>query len=399
MGEERPRVKTLGKRLVLPTLFITSLATQPPGIITSLLLIDISRTYDVSLGVAGQIRTLSPLASSMMGLFMAVLALKYKQKSLLLAGLLFIGVSSLGCAFAPDFATMLIVYSLSGLGASMVFPMTQSIAGELYASDDRVGAIAWISAAGSFAYVIGAPLISFLEGIGGWQLAFLAFSLPVSFIGFLLAIRILPKLKKEQRTQGGKVDYLEGIKKVLSNRSAAACLVGNTLSMAAWTAILLYSASFVRQVFQLPTSLASIYLLVLGVLFTSGTLVSGRFVNRIGMKKIYVLSTLIGGIFLLIHYNLSNFWFSVAAGSISCIFFGMRVTASNNLSLEQLPAYRGSMMSLNSMIGNIGLAIGAGVGGLILILYNYSWLGIFFSLFSFMAVIVIQFLAVDPIRG
>ena len=147
MGEERPRAKTLGKRLVLPTLFITSLATQPPGIITGLLLIDISRTYDVSLGVAGQIRTLSPLVSSIMGLFMAVLALKYKQKSLLLAGLLFIGVSSLGCAFAPDFVMMLIVYSLSGLGASMVFPMTQSIAGELYASDERVRAIAWISAA------------------------------------------------------------------------------------------------------------------------------------------------------------------------------------------------------------------------------------------------------------
>ena len=268
----------------------------------------------------------------------------------------------------------------------------------LYPPEERAEAISWVSAAGSFAYVIGAPLAGFLAGIGGWQLAFLAFSFLTSFISLLLAYKFLPSVKKDQGKPSGGVDYFEGIMKVLSNRSASACLLGNVLSISAWTVLLVYTTSFVRQVFQLSTSYASIYLLVCGVFYTGATIFSGKIVKRIGMKKIYLISILIGGSLIIVHYGVDDFWLSVAAGFACCVFFGARVTAANNLSLEQLPAFRGSMMSLNSMVGNIGTAFGSGIAGLILILYDFRLLGIIFSLFSFMAVIVIQFLTVEPSR-
>ncbi|OGD57479.1 hypothetical protein A3K78_05355 [Candidatus Bathyarchaeota archaeon RBG_13_52_12] len=396
MVMEETRTRESVDRKILPTLFMSSLAISPPGILTGLLLIEISRTYNISLGIAGQIRTLAPIIASIMGIFMAVLAVKYRQKSLLLIGLSFICVASIGCVLAPDFMSMLIIYSLSGLGNAMVFPMAQSIVGDLYPPGERAEAIAWVSAAASFAYVIGAPLAGFLAGIGGWQLAFLAFSFLTSFISLLLAYKFLPNVKKDQGKPSGGVDYFEGIKKVLSNRSATACLIGNVLSISAWTVILVYTTSFVRQVFQLSTSYASIYLLVCGVFYTSATIFSGKIVKRIGMKKIYVISILIGGALIIVHFGVNDFWLSVAAGFACCVFFGARVTAANNLSLEQLPAFRGSMMSLNSMVGNIGTAFGSGIAGLILILYDFRLLGITFSLFSFMAVIVIQFLTVEP---
>jgi DHA1 family inner membrane transport protein len=385
------------EKLTLATLFLTSFATQPPGIITGLLLIDISKTYEVPIGVAGQIRTLSPIVSTVVGLLLAVLALKYSQKTLLLTGLAFTAASSIGCTYAPDFTWLLIIYSLSGFGSAIVTPMGQSIIGETFKPEGRAGAIAWTSASISFAYVIGAPLIGFLSGLGGWSLTFIAFSFPISLIAILVASIVLITPKKRETNPGTKIKYFEGIYGVLSNKSACACLVGNILSMAAWTTMLLYTASFIRQSFGLSTSFASVYILIAAALYTAGSLASGSFVNRVGRKRVYVAATIIAGVFLLMHYNLSWFWLSAAAGCVTCFFFGIRLTASNNLSLEQIPSFRGSMMSLNSMTGNIGSAVGAGLGGLILILYSYGGLGTLFCVISFIAVAVIQLFAWDPL--
>ena len=52
------------KRLLLPSLVISSFVTQPPLIITGLLLIDIGLTFSYPVGVAGQIRTTASVISA-----------------------------------------------------------------------------------------------------------------------------------------------------------------------------------------------------------------------------------------------------------------------------------------------------------------------------------------------
>ena len=51
---------------------------------------------------------------------------------------------------------------------------------------------------------------------------------------------------------------------------------------------------------------------------------------------------------------------------LACWFSGMATTAAVSLTLEQVPGYAGTMVSLNAVAVNIGSAVGSGIGGSLL---------------------------------
>jgi MFS family permease len=78
------------------------------------------------------------------------------------------------------------------------------------------------------------------------------------------------------------------------------------------------------------------------------------------------------------------------------LFDGLAASSSMSLTLEQMPDLRGTMMSLFAAFTGIGVVIGAGIGGLTLILYNYELLGIILGSMGIIAAIIFRFLTVDP---
>ena len=243
-------------RLILPSLVVSAFAIMVPTIITGLLLIEMGLTFECSVGIMGQIRTLSSIVAVVFSLLMGVLCVLFKHKSLLLTGLFFTGVSALGCSFAPNFTMILIFYSLTGLAIAVVVPMTTTLVGEHFSLEKRAGALGWVIAGMSLSYLIGAPIIGFIAGLGGWRMTFLGFVLPIAILGFLLVAMGLPSTSSSPKPTMSKVSYLEGFKEVFSNKSAFACLIGFALSAAGWQAILLYSISFFRQQFLVSTGFA-----------------------------------------------------------------------------------------------------------------------------------------------
>jgi predicted MFS family arabinose efflux permease len=80
----------------------------------------------------------------------------------------------------------------------------------------------------------------------------------------------------------------------------------------------------------------------------------------------------------------------------AALFDGLAASASMSLTLEQMPDLRSTMMSLFAAFTGIGAAIGAGIGGLTLILYNYEVLGMMLGSMGIVAAVVFKFLTVDP---
>ncbi len=389
--------RSLG-RLILPSLVLSRFATQPPGILTGLLLIDIGLTFGYAVGVIGQIRTLSSTIAVIFALLMGVLSVRFKRKSLLMMGLLFFSISALGCYLAPSFNAMLLSYSLSGVGMAMVTPMSTTLVGEYLPLEKRPSAIGWIIAGLALSYLIGAPAISFIAGIAGWRLAFLGFVLPISLLGLFLAFNGIPSTSPSPKPTISGGNYLEGFKKVFSNKSAVACLMGTTLAMAGWQAILLYGASFFRERFMASTGLASMIILGGALCYLLGSLVGGRFVIKFGRKNFTVLSAFFLGVITVSYPNFPILWLSLVLMCLGSTFAGMWASASNSLTLEQVPKFRGTMMSISSASTSLGSAFGAGVGGLSLILYDYGGLGISLGALSIVAAVVFQLLAIDPAR-
>jgi len=217
--------KSFPGKLFLTSLAMSNFATGPLGVLTGLLLIDIALTFEVSVGVMGQINTLSYVVAVIFSLFMGILSVRFRHKSLLMIGLLCVSISALGCFLAANFNLILTFYSLSGVGTAMVFPMAITLIGEHFPLEKRGNAVGWIIAAGSLSYLIGAPVIGFIAGIWGWRFVLLGFVIPISLASLFLAFIGLPSaLRKNQRTIS-KGTYLGSFKGVLLNRSATACLL------------------------------------------------------------------------------------------------------------------------------------------------------------------------------
>jgi len=386
-------------KLVQPSLVLSRFATNVHGILIGLLLVDIGLTFGVPVGVAGQIRTVSYVVSVIVGLLMAVLSIRFRHKSLLLAGLLSLSFSALGCALAPSFMAMLMFYSILGVAAAMVEPMGLTLTGEHFPQVMRASVIGWITAGAAIAYVVGAPVIGFLAGLGGWRLAFLGFVLPVSLGSLLLIAKGVPTTPTSPHVAPSLGEYLAGLTGVFSNRSADACLAGSALSMASWMAILTYSPSFYRQRFLISTGSASIFILGLAVCYMLGSVFGGRLVKRVGTKPLTVLAALFAGLFTVSFTLVPDLGVSILAVFLASASAGMRVAASASLTLEQVPEFRGAMMSISSTAGNLGSSLGVGIGGVMLLLFDYEGVGMSLGALGVAAAMVFQLLAIDPTRS
>jgi len=386
-------------KLFLPSLVISYFATGPLAVLVALFLIDIGKAFNVSVGVMGQINTLYSIVAVVFALLIGVLSVRFEHKLLLLTGLLFIGISSVGCFLASDFSVMLVSYSLSGLGWAMVSPMSVTLIGEHFPLDKRANAIGWIIAGGSLSYVIGAPVIALIASLGNWRLALLVFVIPISFVSLLLAFVGLPSTSRSQQSTIDGKTYLKSFKGILSNRSATACLTGDALRMAAFVAVYFYAISFVRQRFSLSADLASIVLIGGALCYALGGLVGGRFVNKFGRKPSTVLTALLASAFTIAYVYTPNLWLSFALIFAASWFFGMVASAANSLTLEQVPKFRGTMMSIDSAALNLGSAIGTAMGGLVLLSFDYEGLGSALGAMGIVAAIVFYLLAIDPTKN
>lgn len=310
-------------------------------------------------------------------------------------GLLFISITALGCAFALNFAMMLIAFSLYGLGVCIVEPMLFSLVGEHFPLEKRANAIGWIITGVALSSLMGAPIYGFIVSLefGNWRIAFLGYVLPVSLLGLAMAAKGVLSRPHPTMIKG---KYLEGFKGVFANHSATMCLVGAALSIAGFQAIVLYGTSYFRQQFLLSIKYVSFIWPVFAFCYILGNQVSGRMVNQYGRKLVTVLSAFFAGIFTISFMNVPNIWLAFAFTCIGCVFFGMLATASFSLTLEQVPNFRGTMMSLRSASTSMGAALGAGVGGYALYWWDYERVGLALGALSIAAAIIFNIMVFDP---
>jgi predicted MFS family arabinose efflux permease len=349
---------------------------QLPGILSGLLLIEIAETFNTSIGVMGQMRTISALFGLLAALLMGFLSVKYSYGSLLLAGLTLLVFSSLGCSLSSDYLMMLVFYALLGISTSISGPMVNSLIGQHIPQAKRAAAIGLIMSSAAFAYLVGSPSIAYLSIQFNWRVTFQIFIVPLITLCLIISILKIPRSKNTDLNTGFK-SILDGYNAILRNRSAAACLLGGLFSSGIWSSYLTFSASFIRQTFLLSSFFTSISTIIGASFFILGSLSSGRLVAKIGIKKLAVYSSIPSGLLILLYLNTPNFWLTLVIGYIAAYSNGVLLSATGILNLEQMPLYRGTMMSLSAAIGSLGAALGTGVVGWLIVWGGYGVSGLY----------------------
>lgn len=375
---------------------ISSFATQPPGLITGLLLIEIGLTFGQQVGISGQIRTLSSVVGVIVSLLLGALSVKFSSRSLLLTGLALLILSAVGCSIAWDFTSMLVLYAVTGIATTIVSPMINTLIGKHFPPEERSKVLGWSAAGTSIAYLVCSPIVSFIAGLAGWRMTFIVLMLPMSLLGLATAFIAIPRATDDPISVNPQ-GYFAGFRSIFSERSATFCLLGTALTWASFTGTLTYSISFFRENFSMAIGWASLLLSAMALSKTIGHLLIGSLVNRYGRKKVAVSSVISTALFTAFYLMNDTLWPSMVLVCISCVLAGFMHSSVDSLNLEQVPEFRGPMMSLGTAASTLGGVIGSGLGGLMLILYDYRGVGVLLGLFGIVSGVVYQLFARDPI--
>jgi len=128
---------------------------------------------------------------------------RYGPKNLYLIGLTVFTLASLACGLTTTVEGLIIARIVQGLGASMITPQTMAIITRIFPAERRGQATALWGATAGVAILVGPLLGGILVDTLGWQWIFFI-NLPVGVIGFVLAMRLVPRLE----TRSHKFDWL-----------------------------------------------------------------------------------------------------------------------------------------------------------------------------------------------
>jgi predicted MFS family arabinose efflux permease len=192
------------------------------------------------------------------------------------------------------------------------------------------------------------------------------------------------------------MNIIQGIKEIVSNRSVTACLIASALYGGSVQAMMTYGASFFRETFHVSTEYVSFILLSSTICAFVANLVSSRFIDRFGRKISTIIASLSIGIMMAFYHLIPIQMLSISIFLLIFLFVGILFPASNALTLEQIPEYRGPMMSLSSASEKLGSAIGISLGGYILLALNWQSVGIFLGGWGIAAALILFLYAIDP---
>ena len=391
------------------TIFVVALlmavfAAAVIDIVIPITIVDISATFHILPGTVAQLDSLIAVSSVATALMLAAFGSRLKYKSIVMAGILFIALCAVGFFLAPTFQVAQLIVPLNGIGSVMIVVTTQTFIGNYYPLRKRAKAIGLVAAVGTLANAIGSPIVGFMTGIGGWRSVFIWFMLPAAlfslvfvFLAFPHNPPILLTVKKEP--------FLRGFRAVFSNKSAVACLVAAFLGNAFGFGGAVFEVTFLRRMFSLSPGLASIVGPLVGLsLITAGAVIGGIAVNRVGRKRLTVAALFLAGSLTLVSFFMHNLIIFLALRWTTAPLIGVITAAATNLTLEQLPQFRGTTMSLSSAFSGVGTAIGITVAGIVLNSFvnaeiGFQALGLTVGALAFAGASVILFFAKDPLKN
>jgi predicted MFS family arabinose efflux permease len=379
-------------KFFIPSLFLSWFTMNPPFTLLSLLLIEIGLTFGLQVGTVGQINAATSLVALIASFIVGALSVRFRYKRLLMIGLVFRVLSAATCAFASSFYTMLLFFSLHGVGGALITPMTMSLTAEHLQSENRAGAIGWIIMSEPVSAIIGSLAINYLAGFGSWRLPFLTFILPINILSLIFVSMGIPS-SQSKRTLSSYADMFKGFIETLTTRSALACLIGSIFSAASIGGFLVYQASFFRQRYLVSTGFASLMFIGNALCLAFGSRVAGRFIGKVGSRLLWAIAMILGGASIVLASISPNLWISLTLALMVNVQLGLALTSSNSLTLDQVPSFRGTTMSLLTAANSMGMTLGASLGGIILLTFNYGTLGLVLGSMGFLAAVIVYFWA------
>ncbi|MBB4825047.1 DHA1 family putative efflux transporter-like MFS transporter [Sporosarcina luteola] len=358
--------------------------------IISGILDQIAETLGISVAVAGQLITVYSLSYAVGTPILMALTAKMDRRKLLLYSLGLFIFANLLTFILPGLGLFIAARILMALGAGMVTVTALSIAAQIAPPGKQASFIATVTIGITASLIIGVPLGRIVATAFGWKAVFLAIA--------ILGVLAMPVIAAAfPRMQGDKPVPLVKQLALLKKPQVFVALAVTFFWLGGYSLAYTYISPFLLEVTHLDKSLISAALLVFGIASLIGSKVGGYSTDKRG-----IIFTLISGMVL---HTISLILLSIVGHSVIVVFaililwsfaaWSSGPTQQFNL-VSLVPESSGVMLSLNSSVMQLAMAVGAGFGGLIInriSLASITWFGAFGVIIAIIATFILSSMA------
>ncbi|MCE5715080.1 MFS transporter [Staphylococcus pseudintermedius] len=322
------------------------------------LLPNVANDLNVSVSQAGQLITGYALGVAIGGPIIVMLTFRLNRKALLM---LLMGIFILGNilgGLSPNYTTLMLSRIVTSLAHGSFFGIGSILAASMVASQYRASAMALMFMGLSLSNILGVPFGTLIGQKLGWHMTFLI----IAVIGViaLIGIMMFVPMPKEMRTTSIK-DELRILKEKRLWLTLGMTLFGFSSVFAYFT----YISSVLIDVTHIPEQFISSILIVFGVGVTLGNIVGGKLADwnlNKALMSIFIIFVLYFGLLYFIQFHP----IIMVIGVFLFGFIGFSMSPSlqykSTLISQEAPTLSST---LNQSAFNIGNALGAFIGGLV----------------------------------
>ncbi|MBC1534177.1 MFS transporter [Listeria seeligeri] len=357
----------MDNKKVNPSLTLLALAISAFGIgstefISVGLLPLISSNMDVSISTAGLTVSIYALGVMVGAPVLTTMTAKMNRKNLLMLVMVVFIIGNLISAFAASFAILLTGRVIAAFAHGVFMSIASVIAADVVQPSKRASAIAVMFTGLTVATVTGVPLGTFIGQLFGWRMSFI-FIVAIGVIALIANYFLVPK-----NLSSAKNISLKSIGQVLLNKK-----IGIVLLMTAFG----YGGTFVVYTYLSPmfikmgytANMIVVLLIIYGIMVAIGNTIGGHFANEKPAKALFVMFSLQATTLLLLQFTSPNPILGLIVVMLMGFFAFMSVSGLQLYVVELAELYLPETVSMASALNisafNVGIAMGAFIGGLV----------------------------------
>lgn len=325
------------------------------------LLLEVSADLGVSISAAGLLISGYALGVVVGAPLLTALTARWPRKQVLLGLMAVFTLGNLACALAPDYGWLMAARVLTSFAHATFFGVGSVVATDLVAPNKKASAIAIMFTGLTVANILGVPFGTWLGQLAGWRSTFLA----VTAVG-LAALAIIALLVPKDHGTPSTTRLVDDLK-VLRRPALLLGLATTVLSWVGVFAAFTYIAPMLTRITGFPDAAVSPILLVFGAGLVVGNLLGGRLADRWLVPTVYGSLALLSLVLIAMVPALEG---KVTAVAIVGLLGAVGFATVAPLQMWVLQKAKGAGQSLASSFNiaafNLGNAIGAALGGLVI---------------------------------
>ncbi|ANK38494.1 MFS sugar transporter [Staphylococcus equorum] len=330
----------------------------------------IINAFNTTISLAGLTVSLYAVGVTIGAPVLTPLTNKMKRKHLLLMIMLIFIVANTLAAFATTFSMLLAMRVLSALMHGVFMSIATAIASDLVTPDKRASAIAMMFTGLTVATITGVPLGTWIGQHFGWEASFITIAM-IGLISLIINIFAVPSNLKEY-AQASIKEQLE----VFKNKSLMMVYLITALGYGGTFVVYTYLTSILTDILNYSDEAVVLLLVIYGVMVAIGNTLGGKLTNNKPTKVLIWIFLIQAIVLLLLGLSVTHYFLGTIAILIMGLFAFMNVPGLQLIVVlfaeRKNKATTNFASSLNIAAFNIGITLGAVIGGYVLNHFSLS---------------------------